>query len=355
MKNILKNLKIPAIAFLLAIIVSGIIILFSGFNPFEVFAAMFKGAFSNKTSIARTLAQATPLILTGLAFAVAKKASLINLGVEGQLYVGAFATVMVALLDIPIPPFFHTLLAIIAGSIAGGLYGALVGFLKVKYGANEVISTIMLNSIAILVINYLVSYPFKDPNSSIGQTAKIDDSLRLTALVSKTQLTTAFILAILLCFLMKFIIDKTVLGYNIRSVGFNKKASEVAGINVGKTAIVSMFLSGAIAGIVGSIYVMGVNGRVIADFSTGVGFSGIAVSALAADNIIGIIFSGVIFGAVSSGTMLLDLTTDVPLAFADLIQSLVIIFVAAPMLIESILHFKISDKLKNANFGKEGN
>lgn len=353
MKAIIKSLKIPTISFTLAIIVSGIIILVWGYNPFEVFGAMFKGAFSNKSSIARTLAQATPLILTGLAFTVAKKASLVNLGVEGQLYVGAFTTIMVALISMPIPPFFHTILAVIAGSIAGGIYGALVGFLKVKYGANEVISTIMLNSIAILVVNYLVSYPFKDSSSSIGQTERIDSSLRLTSLVSKTQLTTAFIIAILLCFAMKFIIDKTVLGYNIRAVGFNRKAAEVAGIDVGKTTITSMFISGAIAGIVGAIYVMGINGRVIADFSTGIGFSGIAVSALAGGNILGVILSGIIFGAVSSGAMLLDLTTNIPLAFADLIQSLVIIFVAAPLLIEYILKFTKMHKRNKVKSGKE--
>ncbi|MCT4686135.1 ABC transporter permease [Vallitalea sp.] len=324
-------------AMIMAILVSGAFIGISGYSPIEALKAIILGAFDGKAAIARTLTQATPLILSGLAFAIAGKANMINLGVEGQLYLGALGAAYIATTVQGIPSTLVILLAIGAGMAIGGFYAGIVGFMKVKFGSNEVIATIMLNSIAVLIANYLVSFPLKAEGSVIGQTEMIGDQLRLIKLVPKSQLTVAFIIAVLACFIAKYVIDNTILGYEIKVVGLNKRAANTAGINVGRTVMTSMFLSGAVAGLAGAVHVLGVDGRFIVDFSPGYGFSGIAVSALAAGSPIGVLFSGLVFGVIRAGSMILDLKTDIPLTYADIVQALVIIFVATPLLIKEIL------------------
>ncbi len=333
-----RKVMISVLALVMAMVTSGIIIKLSGYSPVEAIMAIFEGAFNGKSAIARTLVQATPLILSGLAFTVAQKAQLINLGVEGQLYLGALATAMVGSMDLGVPGGLHLIFAILVGMLVGGLYAGIVGVMKVRFGSNEVIATIMLNSIAILVANYFVSGPWKAVGSVTGQTEKVLDQVRLARLIPHTQLTLAIAVAIISCLIMKWFFDHTVPGYEIKVVGQNKTAAKVAGIQTGKIVILSMLLSGAIGGLAGGLHVLGVDGRFITGFSPGYGFSGIAVAALGAGSPIGVIVSGLIFGVIRSGSMLLDLKTDIPLTYADVVQALVIIFVATPMLITEMIH-----------------
>ncbi|BES64392.1 ABC transporter permease [Gottschalkiaceae bacterium SANA] len=328
-----RSAMISIIALVLAMLTSGIIIKVSGYSPIEAISAIFKGAFDGKAAIARTLVQSTPLILSGLAFTVAKKAQLINLGVEGQMYLGALAAAMVGSVDFGLPHALHLLVAILSGMVVGGLLAGIVGVMKVRFGSNEVIATIMLNSIAVLVSNYLASNPWKAVGSVTGQTEKILEKVRLARIIPHTQLTIAIAIAVLACVLMKWFFDHTISGYEIKVVGQNQTAAQIAGIKTGKVVILSMLLSGTIGGLAGSLHVLGVDGRFIVDFSPGYGFSGIAVAALAAGSPIGVILSGLVFGAIRSGAMLLDLKTNIPLTYADVVQALVILFVATPLLI----------------------
>ena len=324
-------LSIPSL--LIAIVISGVIMAVCGYNPIEAFGAILAGSFGSQRAIVQTLTQATPLIFTGLAFAFAKKASLINLGAEGQLYMGALASAAVGMLDLGLPMALHLPLAVAAGMAAGGLYAGLVGVLKVKFGSNEVIATVMLNSIATYLVDYLLNGPMLAENSSVAQTERVLETAQLPRIFQQYQLTVAILLAVAACILVKLFMDRTALGYEIRAVGLNPDAAETAGISKAKVTIVALCISGCIAG---ASHVLGVDRRLINGFSNDYGFSGISVAALAADSPVGVIFAGIVFGALRAGTMELNRTTSIPVEFVNVIQAMVVILVAAPLLVKEL-------------------
>ncbi|MFH2116162.1 MAG: ABC transporter permease [Spirochaetota bacterium] len=332
------TLCLSAVALTMAIFVSALIMAVCGYNPVEAFSAIFAGAFGSTRALSQTLVQATPLIFTGLAFTIARKASLINIGVEGQMYLGAMAAAWIGALDFGLPGFIHLPLTILAGALAGGLLAGFVGWLKVRFGSNEVIATIVLNTIAINFTSYLANYPLKAEGPT-AQTNRILGTAELPRLVQGYQLTAAFFLAVLVAIAIHVIMNRAILGYEIRCVGLNKAASETAGVNIGRVLVVSMLLSGAVAGLAGAFHVMGVDRRFIVGFSPGYGYDGISVSALAAEHPIGVIFSGLIFGVLRAGTTVLNRTTRIPTDFINVIQAFVIIFVSAPLLIKEVLSF----------------
>lgn len=332
----LNGVLLSIVSLLLAMLVSAVIMALCGYNPFEAFGAIFMGAFQSKSGLAQTFTQATPLIFTGLAFTFAKKTTMINLGVEGQLLFGAMTAAILGTIDFGLPMAIHLPVTLIAGMIVGGLFAALVGLLKVKFGSNEVIATIMLNEIAKLFCSFLVNGPFK-ADGAVSQTDKVLKTAMLPRIAAKYQLTFAIFLAVIACIAVKYFMERTVKGYEIRCVGMGNVAAETAGINVGKVMITAMFISGAIAGLAGACHVTGVDRRYIEGFSPGFGFDGIAVAALAGENPVGVIFAGVIFGALRSGAMVLNRTTNIPTDFINVIQALVVIFVAAPLLVKEIL------------------
>lgn len=332
----LNGVLLPVVSLLLAMVVSGIIMAVCGYNPFEAFGAIFAGAFKSKSGLAQTFTQATPLIFTGLAFTFAKKTTMINLGVEGQLLFGAMAAAILGTVDLGLPTVLHLPITLLFGMLAGGVFAALVGLLKVRFGSNEVIATIMLNEIAKLFCSYLVNGPLK-AEGAVSQTVKILPTAMLPRIMAKYQLTFAIFLAILACVLVKYFMERTIKGYEIRCVGLGSVAAETAGIRVGKVIITAMFISGAIAGLAGACHVAGVDRRYIEGFSPGFGFDGIAVAALAGENPTGVIFAGIVFGALRSGAMVLNRTTSIPTDFINVIQALVVIFVAAPLLVKEIL------------------
>lgn len=345
LKSILeKNMSI--IALILALIMGGLIMLVCGYNPLEAYGSILQGAFIGKNAISQTLVQATPLIFAGLAYTVAKRANMINLGIEGQLYMGALGTTLVALLPLELPGALRIVLALGTGVVFGGIYAAIVGVMKVKFGSNEVIATMMLNTIAVNFIAYMVNYPLKEEGKSLAQTAKFAKDIWLPKVIDKTQLTIAIVIAVAACVLVKLLFDCTVIGYDIKCVGLNMKAAETAGIKTGKVIIIAMLLSGAIAGLMGGTHVLGVDHRLIGGFSSGYGFDGIAVAALAGDSPIGVIISGIIFGALRAGSMVLNRTTGIPTEFIDVIQALIILLVAAPLLVKEVL------RMKNGKGGK---
>lgn len=331
-KNWGHTLWMPAISLLLALTASGIIMAVCGYNPFEAFSAILAGSFGSTRALTQTLVQATPLIFTGLAFVIAKKATLINIGIEGQLQMGAVAAAAVGVIDIGLPGPIHLIVSILAGVLAGGLYAGIVGFMKVKFGSNEVIATIMLNTIALNICSYLVNYPLK-AEGSLAQTERVLDTAKLPRLLSGYQLSGAILLAVVVCFAIRFFFERTVAGYEMKCVGLNIRAAETAGISAKKVMFFAMVLSGAVAGLAGSTHVLGVDSRFIEGFSPGFGYDGIAVAALSADSPVGVIFAGIIFGALRAGCMVLNRTTKIPTDFVNVIQALVILFVAAPLLI----------------------
>lgn len=332
----LKSLVVPLVSFLLAIIISGVIMALCGYNPFSAYSIILSGAFGSPRSITNTLIQASPLIMTGLGYMVSKKATLINLGIEGQLYIGALCAALVGMSDLHLPMVLHLLVTMLSGIAAGGLAGLFIGWLKVRFGSNEVITTTMTNFVIINFTSYLVNYPLK-ADGSVAQTERMLDTALMPKIFSSYQLTWSIVIIALVAIAVKFFIDRTKLGFEIQCVGLNQKASSVAGIKVGRVMLLAMFLSGAIGGLAGALQVMSVNRRFIAGFSADYGFSGIAVAALGNDNAIGIVLSGIVFGALKSGATVLNMSSRTPTEFVAVVQALVVIFVSAPLLINEIL------------------
>lgn len=310
---------------------------FSGYSPIESYKAIFGVSLGTVKGFALSLSQATPIMFTGFSFALAYRVRMINTGAEGQLYAGAMAAALVGAYVTNLPGVVHIPLAFAAAFIAGGLIALIVVLAKIYFSANEIIMTLMLNEIVILFTSYLANGPLKPAGSGVGQTERIADSARLLKLIPQTQLTTAIFLGIIVAVILQFMLTKTVFGYEIHVTGLNLRAAHVAGINVSRTYLVTFALSGAIAGLGGAAMVLGVNYRFIEGFSSGYGFSGISIAALAAYSPLGVILSSFLIGVLKAGTITLSRTTSIPVEFVDVIQVLVIIFVAAPELIRFIL------------------
>jgi simple sugar transport system ATP-binding protein len=333
----MKNAFITSFfALLFSVTLGALVLRFSGYHPLECYRLIFGISLGTVKGFALSLSQATPLIFTGLSFAIAYRVRMINTGAEGQIYVGAMAAAIVGGY-FSLPRFIHLPAAVLAAFVAGGLVALLVAFLKVRFGASEIILTLMLNNILILVTGYLANAPLKPADSAISQTRMIENTARLNRLIPQTQLTTAIILAVLIAVVLQFILSRSAYGYEIKVTGLNLKAALTAGIRVNRVYLSIFFISGAIAGLGGAAMVLGVNYRFIAGFSANLGFAGISVAALAAYNPITVILTAFLFGVLKAGAITLNRTTPIPVEFVDVIQVLVVIFVAAPMLIRTIL------------------
>lgn len=334
MKNNLRN---SFFALLFSLLLGMILIAASGYSPIESYKAIFVVSFTTIKGFALSLSQATPLMFTGMAFALAYRVRMINTGAEGQLYAGAIAAALVGAYVTNLPSFIHVPLSLLAAFIAGGLAAIIVAAAKIKFGSSEIIMTLMFNEVIKLFTSYLANGPLKPKGSGIGQTEMILNSAKLMKLVPQTQLTIAIFLAIIVAFLLQYMLHKTVFGYEIKVTGLNLRAAKVAGIKVSKTQLITFALSGAVAGLGGAAMILGVNYRFIEGFSSGYGFAGISIAALAAYSPIGVIISAFLIGVLKAGTITLNRTTSIPVEFVEVIQVLIIIFVAAPTLIEYIL------------------
>lgn len=337
-RNLLKanssliTIRTSLLSLLFAIVIGGAIIAAAGYSPLETYAAMFKGSLSSRKGIVLSLTQATPLIFTGLSFAIAYRVKLVNLGAEGQLYLGAMAAAVVGYYVQGLNQFSHVSITLLASATVGGLAGLFIGYLRIRFGAQEVITSIMLNEIIILFTSFLAAGPLKGKNSVTVQTERIASTAILPVLAKQSQLTIAFILAIVIAILLAVLLNKTVVGYEMRVTGFGRRAAETGGIKVWKIYLLTIFISGAVAGLGGASQVMGVNRRFVEGFSASYGFSGISVAALAVYNPIAVVFSGIIFGILRAGAMTVSRTTSIPVEFVSVIQSLVVVFMAAPKL-----------------------
>lgn len=323
-------LSVAAVAFALAI--GALLIQVTGYNITDAYYNLYYGAFGDLYGIADTLLNSVPLLFTGLAVALGFKAGLFNIGVEGQMYVGALATAVVSL---SLPPALGPVgiaIALVVGAIAGSVWGFLPGYLKARTGAHEVITTIMMNYIGVLLTTYLVKSFFKAPGP-LDQTALIPQALRLPELIPTTRLTWALIIALLLVAVVDWLLRRTTLGYEIIAVGQNPGAAAYAGIPVQQRTTLALALSGAVAGLAGSTLVLGVLHRFITHFSPGYGFTGIAVAVLARNHPWGVVPAALLFGALQAGGLSMQLFARIPSDLMTVIQGLVILFVSAPALI----------------------
>lgn len=340
--NRLFGILVPIISVLLGLIVGAIIMLISGHNPIEGYTALWDGAFYDAFTLGETIRRITPLILTGLAVAFAFRTGLFNIGAEGQVIVGWLAAVWVGL-TVDAPMIIHLPLAVLAGAIAGGLWGFIPGLLKAKIGVHEVIVTIMMNYIAMFVSNEIVRSVLTDHDTSTEQIATTASlaSEWLKSITFYSRMHYGILIALFAAAIMWFIIQRTTVGYELKAVGFNRHASKYAGMNVSKNIILSMVIAGAFAGLAGAMEGLGTYGNVsvISGF-TNLGFDGIAVALLGANNPFGVVLAAILFGVLKEGAGEMP-SAGVPTELVDIIMAVIIFFVASSYIIRwALLRFK---------------
>jgi simple sugar transport system permease protein len=348
MKTLIRESLFPLFAVAAALLIGGLIVLAVGDSPKKVYLLLISGAFGlfdnqghfTFDNWGYTLFQTTPLIFTGLAVALAFKCGLLNIGAEGQLYVGAFAAAWVGITFAKFPGFVLIPMAMMAAMGAGAVWGAIPGALKARFGSHEVINTIMMNFIAIGLISYLTQRFYKERGDPIMQTAPIAENAhiaRFSTLLApfgvhfpqRIPLNLSFLLALLTAYLVWVFLWRTKWGYAIRAVGSNPAAAEYGGVSVRKQIVLAMAMSGALAGMVGVNEVLGYRYRYYHDFSPGYGFSGIAVALLGRNHPVGVALAALLIGALNRGGLPIDIFTDkVSKDLVVVLQAIIILFVA---------------------------
>jgi general nucleoside transport system permease protein len=347
LRSALDAMLIPSLAILTAVVLGGIIIASVKGNPILAYYGLIQGSFGSARALSETAVWATPYILAGLAVALAFKGGLFNIGAEGQLAVGAVFAALIGYalpewLGTDIPKIIHLPLAILVGMLMGALWAAIVGFLKAYTGGHEVINTIMMNYIALNTISFLLNGPMKDPNPNnvTARTPLIAESARIPPIFPGLRVHWGFVLALLIAFLVWWLLNKTTLGFEIRTVGANPDAAKYAGINVKRIIILTMALSGMLAGLAGTIEVTALNYRHELGFSIGYGFDAIAIALLGRSHPLGVVLAAILFAAMRNGATRMQFLTQMPVDLISMLQALILLFVAADAIVRYLYRIK---------------
>ena len=317
----------PLLALTIALVAAWLILAVAGYNAGDAFGALWKASFKNLKTVGTMLNRTSPILFTGLSVAVALQANMMNIGAEGQFLGGAIAATVIGIYCDGLPgPALIALMAV-GGALGGAIVGAIPGFLKARMNVSEVIITIMLNYVFQYVVEFLVRGPLKDTSQGEPQSWKIAEQAYLPYLLEGTKLHMGFFLGVAVAILVFILLFKTYIGFELRAVGFNLTAAQTTGINAKSTMVFSMVLAGALAGIGGAIEI-GNNHYLIDTLSPGYGFTAIAVSALAGNNPIGVIFTAMIFGFLSAGSTAMQRSAGISATFVQVFQGLIVIFVA---------------------------
>lgn len=346
---------VPLLAIVTALIVGGVIMALTTRDlsiPFKAYRGLLAGMLGSPEAVARSLVSATPYIFTGLAVALAFKCGLFNIGAEGQLALGGLVTAFVGY-RFGLPGLIHLPLALLAGIAAGFLWGAIPGVLKARTGAHEVITTIMLNYLAIQFVQYMLSGPMKAPRTVVPKTPPLQRSAWLPMLIPSLQLHSGVLLAVLASALIAWFLGRTVWGFALRTVGTNAAAARYAGMSVAWNVVLAMALSGALAGLAGAVQVTGValdttssnhdgNRYLGLGFSSGYGFDSIAVALLGRGNPYGVVAAALLFGGLRAGASKMQFDTQVPGEIISVIQGLILLFVAAEAIVRRLYRLPAS-------------
>lgn len=335
-KSSKNSFLVPILSVLIGLVAGALIMLAFGFNPLTSYVALFKGAFGNPFVIGQTIKSATPLIFTGLGFAVAYTAGFFNIGLAGQALWGWLISVWIALAMPDVSGWIVVPLAIIGGAVAGALWAAIAGFLKAYFNTSEVITTIMLNHTSIYVVDYIIRYILTeraDATAYVGPNARLRWQL-MTDMTNGSQIHFGIFLALLAAVFLYILMEKTSLGFELKSVGMNAHAANYAGMSAKKNIILAMALSGAFAGLGGAMNGLGEFGNIFVTngIAPAIGFDGMAVALLGALNPIGTILAALLFGGLQTGSPSMQFQ-GIPPEIVDIITALIIFFVGANYII----------------------
>jgi len=329
---------LPVFATLAALTVGAVMLLLLKVNPAEAYKALWDGAFGSTNAFAETLVKATPLLLVALGICISFRGDVINIGGEGQMIVGAILATWVGITFTNLPGWVVITLAMLAGFAGGAIWGGIPGILKAYFRVNEILSTVMMNAIAVQLMNFLLRGPMIDPSqarlaSKIPQTARLLEAFHLPRL-APTRLHLGALIAVILAVLVYILLWRTTLGYRIRAVGQNPHASRYAGINVPRYVVLALLLSGAFSGLAGATQVYGVNYRMITDgsasgFTGSAGFNGIVAALFGQLHPILSIPASILFGALLVGANSMQRVVQVPSALVTALNGLVVVFVVS--------------------------
>lgn len=316
--SLAASLAYPVAAIAITLFLTSLLVLAAGASPFSIFHLVAKGAAGSQFALLETLTRATPLIFTGLAIAVAFRAKLWNIGAEAQLYAGAVITVVLGTGALPLPAILLIPLIMAAAMLAGALLLAGPAFLKIRFGVDEVVTTLLLNFIMLLFVSMLLEGPLKDP-MGLGwpQSQKVTAAAQLPRIIQGKRLHLGFVLALVSAVSIWIVMKKTALGYEMRAVGHNPEAARFAGIPVSKVLMKTALLSGGLAALAGFSEVAGLKGNLTLDLSPGFGYSGIVVAMLAMLNPLGVALSAIFVAGIFVGADAMSRSAGVPSYIAD--------------------------------------
>jgi simple sugar transport system permease protein len=324
----------PVLAVVAALVVGAVVLLLLGADPIRAYTVLLSGGWSDVSGLTQSVVKATPLLLVGLGIVIAFRASVINIGGEGQIIVGALSATIFALALKDLPGWLLIPIVLVMGFLAGAVWGFVPGILKARLGVNEILTTIMLNAVALQLMNLLLHDALMDPaqkaaGTYIAQSARLPEQAWLPRLVPQTSLHAGAILALLLAVVVYIFLWRTTIGYRIRAVGLNPDASRYAGIRVPFYQALSLTLAGGFAGLAGAVEIIGVHHRLLEGITSGYGFSGIVVALFGKLHPLGAIPASFLFGTLLVGGDKMQRAMQVPSALIDTLLGLIVLFVVA--------------------------
>jgi ABC-type uncharacterized transport system permease subunit len=341
----LVNLAVPIGAVFAGLLLSAGLIISAGVDPIKAYDALIVGAFGDAWSTGNSLGRATPLILAGLGVAFAFKSGVWNVGAEGQIYIGALCATIVGIYIKGLPTFIHLPLSLLAGFVGGALWGGIAGYLKARFSINEVISTLMLNYIAIYIVGALVRGPIIEFPNHEPQTAQVAENARLPIILSGTRLHAGILLALVAVAIVYLILKRTPIGYEVRAVGESPVAARHAGMNIVWIQVLAMLISGGLAGLAGTSEVLGAQYRLRDMFLPNYGYDALAVAMLGQLHPIGVFISGLFFGALRAGSGTMQRMVGLPSSLVFIVQGAVVFMVVSTAVVRE-LYTRFSRKEK---------
>ena len=344
MKNKYINIFISIIV---CMFLSGIIIAIMGEDPIEAYIQLFRGAFVGNFNLGSTLEKFVPLLLTGLAFIVGSKVGVFNVGVEGELYLGAITAAWIGYSVKGLPSVLHIILCFSMAMLVGAAWAFIPAYLKAYFNVNEVCVTILMNYVAIYITSYLVNYPLSG-HTGVSQTPHIEKTASLMRILRPSRANIGLFIAIGVCILMYFVIKKTKLGFQMRNTGANPFFSEYVGIKPKKVMISGMLLSGAIGGLAGAIEVMGIYGVFLDNFSLNISGDGMLAALIAKGSFAALPVLSLFIAALKSGSLGMERYTGVPKSLIDVLIAMFILLAT----MDTLFNFIKSKKKKNEGVEK---